>query len=79
MVTVSDDKAHRDAKASPRNPKVCSEAISAYEDSFDVWCLRAIEGWLAGEMPEPLSWTSIESRPWFLKRTSGVDEHGWSA
>lgn len=36
VVILVTERAQRDAKASPRKPKVLSEAMSAYVDSFDV-------------------------------------------
>lgn len=32
---------HKEERASPRNPRVETEARSANEDNFEVWCLRA--------------------------------------
>jgi hypothetical protein len=34
--------AHREERASPRNPKVRTVVKSAKEDNLEVWCFRAI-------------------------------------
>lgn len=84
VTTVTDSQsAHSADNASPRNPNVETRASSSSEGSLEVWCFSPVgqllgrrqahipmEGQSSCSIPEPLSTTSMLSRPLSFSRTS---------
>mmetsp|Transcript_32741 Transcript_32741/g.101376 ORF Transcript_32741/g.101376 Transcript_32741/m.101376 type:complete len:150 (+) Transcript_32741:2202-2651(+) len=69
-MTTSFAISQRDAKASPRKPKLSTQRRASKSCSFDVAWRCAIFLKLQGEMPIPLSEHSISEAPCSFSRTS---------
>ena len=58
MLTLA--RAHREESASPRKPKVSTEARSVNSRNLEVWCFKVSPAMLLSSTPDPLSVTLEE-------------------